>query len=115
VAQKSKSHRLENSFYRKCILYSNELLKLQSAYCLYIQKLLLSDEISQLFATKTTLTQRYFYFFEPNKRFSEETQMLHGRIIEKLVHTKFLNLRIVNANLWFLVDVHRKKLLDQFF
>ena len=109
MAQKSKSHRLENSFYRKCILYSNELLKLQAAYCCYIQRVLLSDEISQLFVTKTTLTQRYFYFFEPNRRSSEETQILHTRIIEKLVHTKFLNLRIVNANLWFLVDIHRKK------
>jgi len=109
VAQKSKTHRLGNSFYRKCILYSNELLKLQATYCCYIQKLLLSDEISQLFLTKTTLTQRYFYFFEPNKNVPQETPMIHGRIIEKLVHKKFFNLRIVNANLWFLVDVHRKK------
>jgi len=98
------------SFRRKCVLYSNELLKLQGMYIKFIQDLLFSDDISRLFQAQTTPNQRLAYFFKsldnPNKESSLE------KMIQKKINIQFFSLRIINACLWFLIDCanSRKKI-----
>jgi len=101
---KFTNERLSFSFLRKCVLYSNELLKLQEMYYAFFRELLFSEDISELFEPGTLPPQKYCYFFYSYLNSDEERIDLSDKMLKRKLHQKFFSLRICNALLWFLTD-----------